>query len=227
MKIIELEEVDSTNEYCKCWDFKGDIAVVAKKQLSGRGTKGRSFVSDEGGLYISVMKHYDNFPAGNAFKIMVNACVAVCRTLESLGLEPEIRWANDVLVDGKKICGTLIENTFSGAEITRSIVGIGINVNNAIPTELECVATSITQHILTKVRVDKVKNLLLSNLENAYNISDYKKYIRWFGKEVNLRTDDGERQVTALDISDDGRLVVRETDGTVNKISSAEVSLRL
>lgn len=227
MKIIELDEVDSTNEYCKRENFAEDVAVIARRQTAGRGTKGRSFVSDEGGLYITVMRHYNNFPADKAFRIMINSCVAVCKTLEEFLIKPRIRWANDVLVGSKKICGTLIENTFCGNNIVRSIVGMGINVNNEIPEELKDIATSITQNISAKVTVDAVKQVLLRNLENSYSIADYKSYIDYFGKPVTLKTSDSERQVVALDISDDGRLIVKEQDGTINKISSAEVSLKL
>lgn len=227
MKIIELEEVDSTNEYCKRQNFAEDVIVIAKRQTAGRGTKGRSFVSDAGGLYLTIVRHYSNFTADKAFQIMVNSCVAVCKMLENISIKPQIRWANDVLVGGKKICGTLIENTFGGNKIVRSIVGMGINVNNALPNELKEIATSITQNISAKVGVDEVKNLLIQNLQKDYSIDDYKKYINYFGSTVLLKTTDGERRVTALDISDDGRLIVKEADGTVNKISSAEVSLRL
>lgn len=227
MKIIELDEVDSTNEYCKRENFAEDVAVIARRQTAGRGTKGRSFVSDEGGLYITVMRHYNNFPADKAFRIMINSCVAVCKTLEEFLIKPRIRWANDVLVGSKKICGTLIENTFCGNNIVRSVVGMGINVNNEIPEELKDIATTITQNVSSKVTVDEVKQVLLRNLENSYSIADYKSYIDYFGKSVVLKTADRERQVVALDISDDGRLIVKEQDGTVNKISSAEVSLKL
>lgn len=227
MMIIELEEVDSTNNYCKRENFAEDVIVVAKRQSAGRGTKGRSFISDEGGLYLTVVRHYKDFPAEQAFKIMINSCVAVCKTLESFSINPRIRWANDVLVGDKKICGTLIENAFGGNKILRSIVGMGINVNNIIPEELNDIATSLTQHVSAKVTVDEVKTALLNNLENSYSIADYKSYVDYFGKAVLIKTADGERCVKVLDIAEDGRLIVEEKDGTVNKISSAEVSLKL
>lgn len=226
MKIIELEEVDSTNNFCKRYQDFEDITVIAARQSGGRGTKGRSFSSEEGGLYLSVMRFYKNFPAENAFKIMLNACVAVCKTLENFGVFPVIRWANDVLVNGRKICGTLIENTFSGAYITRSIVGIGINVNNTIPAGLKEIATSLSAELKKELNLTVVKETLLRNLEKNYLIDDYKKYINWLGKEVTLKLGEESKTATALDISEDGRLIV-ETDGEIKKISSAEVSLRL
>ncbi|MDE7082265.1 MAG: biotin--[acetyl-CoA-carboxylase] ligase [Clostridia bacterium] len=226
MKIIELEEVNSTNEYCKINDNGEDLCVFAKRQTAGKGTKGRSFISLEGGLFVSVMRHYKNFSAESAFKIMVNGCVTVCRTLENFGLSPVIRWANDVLVCGKKICGTLIENTFSRGLITRSIVGIGINVNNEISPEIEKIAISMQQTAGKPFDLSEVKKSFLNSLKKDYTIEDYKKYINWFGQSVTLKTEEEERVVTALDITENGRLLV-DWCGNMLEISAAEVSLRL
>ena len=226
MKIIELEQTDSTNEYLKRHNFSIDTAVCAKYQTSGKGTKGRSFISLDGGLYVSVMRHYENFPAENAFKIMVNGCVAVCKTLEKFGVSPVIRWANDVLVNGKKICGTLIENTFSNGYITRSIVGTGINVNNEISTEIKDIAVSMSEYLGKKLSLEDVKKVFIENLSNQYSIEDYKRFINWFGREITLKTSDKEIKVTALDVLPDGRLKV-DWCGNMLEISSAEVSLRL
>lgn len=226
MKIIELESVDSTNEYCKRQTAYKNLIVTAKRQTGGKGTKGRSFVSDEGGLYISVMRRYDNFLSADAFKIMINACVAVCRTVESFGLQPVIRWANDVLVGGKKICGTLIENTFSGSYIIRSIVGMGINVSNRLPDELQNIATSINAQSGKNFTVREVRDTLVKNLQKNFTLSDYKSYINWLGKEIILKTSENEQTAVAVDIDYDGGLLC-VMGGSVRKISAAEVSLRL
>lgn len=226
MKIINLKSVDSTNEYCKRCGYGEDIIVTAVRQTRGKGTKGRSFVSDDGGLYCSVMRRFSDFLAVDAFKVMVSASVAVCRTVEKFGAKPIIRWANDVLVNGRKICGTLIENTFSGSYITRSIVGMGINVNNALPEELKDIATSLSAEIGKKIPVAEVRDELIRNLRREYPISEYKKYINWFGNEVILRTADREYTATAVDVDADGSLIC-VIGGTLRKITSAEVSLRL
>lgn len=225
MKIIELEEVDSTNEYCKREDNGEDMIVVAKRQTEGKGTKGRSFSSRDGGLYVSVMRHFEDFAAVNAFVIMVSGCVAVCKTLEEFGIKPVVRWANDVLVGGRKISGTLIENTFSGGKIKRSILGTGINVNNILPCELSDVAVSMREINNGLLPYEKVRETFCRELVKNYTIDDYKRYIDWFGKQIILKTAFGERQATALDVEQDGSLVV-SSDGKIEKISSAEVSLR-
>ena len=226
MKIIELDEVGSTNEYCKANDNGEDLCVFAKHQTAGKGTKGRSFISLDGGLYVSVMRHYDNFSAENAFKIMVNGCVAVCKTLENFGISPVIRWANDVLVGGKKICGTLIENTFSNGQIIRSIVGIGINVNNEISSEIKQIATSMKEVLGKNLNLQEVKKVFISYIGCDFSIEDYKQYINWFGQSVTLKTEDEVRLVKAVDVTRNGRLLV-DWCGNMLEISSAEVSLRL
>lgn len=226
MKIIELDVTDSTNEYCKSVDSGEDLCVIASRQTGGKGTKGRRFCSDAGGLYISVMKHYENFSAEDAFKIMIDACVAVCKTLQSFKITPVIRWANDVLAGNKKICGTLIENTFSCGNICRSIVGIGLNVNNALPEELSGIATSMKQVLNREVPLKKVKNALLRNLQKQYTVDDYRGYINWFNKNVIIKKEGKEFEAVALSVTEKGMLKVNWC-GNIIEISSAEVSLRL
>ena len=226
MKIIELDEVDSTNEYCKRNYVGSSFAVTASRQTGGRGTKGRSFSSEIGGLYLSVMRKLYNTEATEAFLIMINACTAVCKTLQHYGLKPVIRWANDVLVNGKKICGTLIENTFSGSFISRSIVGIGLNINNELPDELLPIATTLKKETGKEISVKEVRDILLENMNKKFTLSDYKSYIDWLGKQIKIKTADGEYNATAVDIDIDGRLICIIA-GSLKKISSAEVSIGL
>lgn len=225
MKIIELDETDSTNEYIKRMNFSGEVTVIARRQTAGRGTKGRSFVSGEGGLYLSVLRIFEKFDPRDAFRIMVNACTAVCKTIQSFGVTPEIRWANDVLVGGKKICGTLIENSFSGNGL-RSLTGIGLNVTNRLPPELKDIAVNLSEVSPIKVTVREVGQKLIKNLSNEYTIEEYKSYIGFFGKKITLITSSGSRSATALDVAADGRLKVLEENGEVSLISAAEVSLK-
>ena len=229
-EIIELEEIDSTNEFCKKLNFEEDedtIIVTAERQLKGKGTNGRSFSSDEGGLYISVMKKLENFDFSNTFSIMINACVAVCKTVESFGLEPRVKWANDVLVNGKKICGTLIENRLSTGNICTSIVGIGLNVNNVLPEELKEIATTMSeQKGGKKLSVKSVRAKLLKFLQKEYTVDDYKRYVDWFGQEVFLDNNGEQTKAVALDVDEKGCLVCN-IEGQIKKISSAEMSLRL
>lgn len=224
MRIIELDEVDSTNQYIKRQNFAEDTLVFAARQTAGKGTKGRSFCSENGGLYASILHIYEHFPAENAFKIMISACVAVCKTIENFGIKPRIRWANDVLIGDKKICGTLIENTLSGAMISRSIIGIGLNVNNVLPEDLRGIAVTLGE--LKNITFSQVKSAFVDAVEREYTLDDYRSYIDWLGGEVIIREGQSEFKATAIDIADDGRLIIKIMEKE-RKISAAEVSLRL
>lgn len=225
-KVIELDEIDSTNEFCKRFQKEGDLIVTAKRQTDGRGTKGRSFVSDDGGLYVSVMRRYENFDFSNTFSIMINACVAVCRTLKELNFEPRIKWANDVLINGKKVCGTLIENRLCADKSCVSIVGIGLNVNNVLPTELTDIATTLRESRGKRLNLKSVRASLVKNLQAEYGVEEYKSFIDWFGQEVYLDANGQRFKAIALDVDERGNLLCR-ADGEIKRISSAEMSLRL
>lgn len=226
MKLIRLDETDSTNEYLKRARLSGDVCVVADRQTGGRGTKGRSFSSEEGGIYASFQREYKNFPAENAFAIMIDACTAVCRTLSSFGIAPVIRWPNDVLARGLKISGTLIENTLSSGHISRSIIGMGINVNNKLPQELDGIATTMRMELGRSCDKELVLKELIANMSKNYSVAEYCSFIDWFGSEIILRRDGREELATAEGVAQDGRLVCR-SGGNVFYVSAAEVSLRL
>lgn len=225
-RVIELKETDSTNEYCKRLNVKESVIVIAGRQVSGKGTKGRSFSSEEGGLYLSLMKTYKNFDHSQTYKIMINACVAVCKTLEHFGIKPTVKWANDVLVNGRKICGTLIENSLNSGSGLTSIVGIGINVNNALPEELQKIATTMREERGKPYSLKAVSSKLIKNLEKEYTVGEYKSYIDWFGQEVFLDGGGVKTTAVALDVDESGNLVCNVA-GEIKKISSAEMSLRL
>ena len=145
MKIEFLEETGSTNEYIKRYLNSGENRiVVAQKQTGGKGTKGRSFLSGEGGVYLSALTFYRDFSAKDAFLIMAHAAVAVCKTAEAFGFSPQIKWANDVYLSGKKLAGILVENALDGGRVKSSVIGIGLNVCNDLG-ELSKIAVSLSE----------------------------------------------------------------------------------
>lgn len=227
MKILRFEELDSTNTYAKTLLKSGESAViVAERQTGGRGTKGRSFVSNEGGVYLTKLDFHDGFPAKDAFKIMACAAVAVCKTLERFSFSPVIKWANDVHVNGKKICGILIENVFSGANIAASIVGIGLNVNNVLHEELRAIAVSMREAAGKPFDKSEVEAALIEELNGAFSVSDYLSRVGYLNREITL-LEGGERNPAyAISVTERGELVV-EQGGKIRTVTAAEVSLRL
>ncbi len=226
MRIKRLRETPSTHDEVKRYLPDGrEVIVCAKKQTKGRGTKGRSFLSNEGGIYLSHLKFYRDVPAKNTFQVMMNAAVAVCRTVEAFNLSPSVKWPNDILVGGKKICGILIETVLSGEFLHASIVGIGLNVCNGLD-ELSTVATSICEQTGKRISVAKVENILVKNLKKVYSAQEYAGYLHFLGKEVTVVEGECSYVALAKEVTSDGRLVVRTGEGE-KTLSAAEISLRV
>ena len=225
MKRIHFEEIDSTNNYAKDRrKDKEDLIITAKRQTGGRGTKGRSFLSKEGGVYLTTLRFYENFSAKDAFKIMSGTAVAVCETLRFYGLQPVIKWANDVFVNGKKICGILIENTLSGSDISSSVVGVGLNVNTSFEGELENIATSMCLESGKHFAVEEVTERLIAELLKDRTMEEYRAYLGFMGQTVALILGDERVPATLLSVDDEGKLYA-EIDGKTCVFSSAEVSI--
>lgn len=226
MKIEILDEVDSTNEYIKRYlSSKEDRIVVAKSQTDGRGTKGRSFLSDEGGVYLSALTFYRDFPSKDAFLVMAHAATATCRTAEAFGLSPEIKWPNDVYLLGKKLAGILVENTLEGDGIKSSIVGIGLNVNNDLGG-LSDIAVSLSEGAGREISKKEARERLIENLARGDSFDDYLERVRFLGKRV-LVTERGESYFAkAVRVCLDGRLEI-ERGGDRILLSAAEISLKI
>lgn len=227
MKRIILEEIGSTNDYAKeRRSEKIPFIVTAKRQTGGRGTKGRFFSSSEGGVYLTSLRFYEDFKARDAFKIMSGTAVAVCETLRFYGVQPKIKWSNDIFVGGKKICGILIENTLSGDRISSSVVGVGLNICNELPKELDGIATTLFEQTGKSVSVDEVTERLITELEKERTIEAYRAYLGFIGERVRLVLGDSCVPATLLGVDDEGRLVV-DIDGERRIFSSAEVTLKV
>ncbi|MBQ7912330.1 MAG: biotin--[Clostridia bacterium] len=224
---VHFEQLPSTNDYAKEKREEGKpLIVTAARQSKGRGTKGREFVSGLGGVYLSALRFYEEFPAKQGFKIMANAAAAVCNTLRYFGLSPVIKWANDVFVDDKKICGILIENTFSGAFVHSSVVGIGLNVNGGFEGELKEIATSMQERTGKSFSVEQVTEKLIEELLREHDMQEYLSYIGYIGREVLLIFGERECRGRLISVDAEGGLLV-ELDGEKKRLTSAEVSIRL
>ena len=225
MKIVRFEEISSTNDYVKEQKNKGEnLIVIAKRQTGGKGTKGRSFSSNEGGVYLTKLVFYENFPADKVFLVMARTAVAVCKTLESFSLKPVIKWANDVFVNGRKICGILIENSFSGKNISSSVIGVGLNVNNVLPKELSSIAISMREIFGEEQDFDLVEKRLIENLSQPYEMEEYRSRVGYLNKEVTLIENGESTRAIPLSVGDDGALTV-SVNGEIRKVFAGEVSL--
>ena len=177
-------------------------------------------------MYLSKLSFYENFPTKEAFKIMAGAAVAVCETLRHFGLKAVVKWPNDIFVNDKKICGILIENVFSGKNISSSIVGIGLNVNNSLPAELLEIATSMQAETGKTFSVEGVRERLIEELSRPLEMEKYLSYLGYMGREVTLLIGDERIPATLLFVDNEGGLTV-EIEGEKRRLTAAEVSIRL
>ena len=222
-KLICLESVDSTNAYLRrsADELPHGTVVLADAQTAGRGRLGRSFASLAGkGIYLSVLLRPDCDPVRCA-SLTPAAAVAVCRAVKRIcGVEPEIKWVNDLFLGGKKICGMLIENVLCGDCVAYSIIGLGININNDLPDELKDIATSLKKEGFA-VDFESVLSTLIFNLSGQSSIGDYIRYSLVIGKKLTVTQGDKTFECVASGIDERGALIL--SDG--RKLNSAEVKI--
>ena len=132
MQILFLEETDSTNNWIANHenDLQSPCLVWCRRQTAGRGQRGNSWESAPGMNFTgSWLIRPINFPASSQFHLSEAVALAVVYTLSEYGIRAMVKWPNDIYVDNLKICGILIEHAVTGKDITRSIAGIGVNIN--------------------------------------------------------------------------------------------------
>ena len=231
-KIIRLRETGSTNRDLKQLSLSGcpqGTVVTAECQTEGRGRLGRSFISPAGGVYLSYLMR-PTTPPGETASVTAWAAVAVADAIRDVtGLNCHIKWVNDLLLAGKKVCGILTE--MAGDAL---IIGIGINANNlSFPEEIADRATSLCLACGKEVDRNRLCGALIGRLDmlcrqwpNAKE--DYReRYIRLcdtVGQLVSFVYHGEELQGTAVDIGPDFELSV-DTDGGNILVSSGEVTL--
>lgn len=241
-----LEAVDSTNTYAKALAMQGaedGTVVVANHQTAGRGRMGRTFQSPENqGIYLTALLRPD-LPPERLAPVTALAGVAVCEAVEEVcGVRPGLKWPNDPVLGGRKLCGILTELSLEGetGRVESLVLGIGVNVLQGpedFSPEVRQTATSLLQALGRPVSrpalaaaviraVDRLYAALRSGDLGAY-LAVYRRDCVNLGKTVQLLAPDGRRETAeALDVDDDFGLVVRGEDGQVKTVRSGEVSVR-
>ncbi|MBE6982768.1 MAG: biotin--[acetyl-CoA-carboxylase] ligase [Ruminococcaceae bacterium] len=237
--IYYLESVDSTSNYAKILAKSGapeGTAVIARCQAGGRGRMGRSFHSPEGGLYLTVILR----PKCKAQELMHLTCGAGVATGNAIfavtGIRPGLKWINDLVIGAKKVGGILTEMSLTpDGFVDYALIGIGINCKDTIPPELIEIATALDREAGEEISVATLAAALLRELhtlsctifsEKEALLDRYRTFCITIGKEVLLIRGEEKRQAFALDITDDGGLLVKFPDGTQDIISSGEASVR-
>ena len=237
------EELGSTNTVLKELANRGEsagLALVAGRQTAGRGRMGRSFYSPEDtGVYLSLLLR-PALPAAEATRITACAAVAVAETLEELsGRAAQIKWVNDVFMDGRKVCGILTEASLDceSGQLSYAVVGIGVNAlepAGGFPEELREIAGSVfRERTLPELRCRIAAGILHrlwrycggATLEDCFPA--YRDRSLVLGRQVELLSPGREPEsARVLDLEPDYALRVRLVDGSERAVRSGEVRVR-
>ena len=237
-----FDTVTSTNLVLRDLAAQGapeGTVVIAARQTGGRGRKGRAFFSPEyTGVYVSLLLKPKIAP-DDATLITTTAAVAVCEAVESLSdRKAQIKWVNDVFVDGKKICGILTEGSIDmeSGQFEYAVVGTGINVytpSGGFPAELEQIAGSVFSAPVADAKNRMIAAYLnrflalYSDLGGEETITEYRRRSFVLGKPITVIAADRQTPARALDVDKKCRLLVEYADGTRETLSSGEISVKL
>ncbi len=237
-----LPTVNSTNTHAAMLAKQGaphGTVVLADHQTAGKGRLGRQFSSPAGkGIYSSAVLRYAVEPE-RLFVLTPIMAEAARRAIEKVtGLQPQIKWINDLVLHGRKLCGILTELGTENSAVTYVIVGIGINCSQQevdFPPELQPTAISLEQALgkpvdREVVALELIRQIQLAAdgflLEPASWMNDYANHCLTVGKDVVLVRNDERREAHVDGIDDRGALLVTLPDGTKETVFTGEVSIR-
>ena len=241
--LLWFETIDSTNTRARELAKQGaphGTVLIADHQTGGRGRLGRSFHSPAGsGIYMSVILRPQCAPQ-QIMHLTCAAAVAMCDAVEAAaGFRPGIKWTNDLVWGKRKIAGVLTELGFDNrGNVDFAVVGIGINCcqrETDFPEEIRGIAGSLSSVSSQEINRAAVAAAMMDALYrmDAYLLTSKAQILRQYradcitlGQEVSLVRGEEIRHGTALDIDDDGALLVRLPDGSTEVVNSGEVSVR-
>jgi BirA family biotin operon repressor/biotin-[acetyl-CoA-carboxylase] ligase len=218
--ILKFDVVDSTNDKAKELldrDTKEGTVVLASRQAAGKGRYGRAWASPPGGLYFSILLTPKE---RNVQLLSLLSGLPVARTLRGFGIEASLKWPNDVLVHGLKVCGILCEGVYRH-DVYWAIVGIGVNVVTdlrRVPKDVQSTATSLKREIGGSFEPESVLTALLREYDDFYAtyvrqgterlLAEYRGLCSTLGKSVVIEMAKGRMRGNAVDISEAGALVL-------------------
>lgn len=237
ISVFVFRETDSTNDRARIYALSGGAApavFIADAQTAGRGRMGRSFYSPaDTGIYLSLLLKAPDDPSLTLRMTSAAAVAAHDAILEVLGIDTGIKWVNDLYLNGRKISGILAESFFVDT-CRYIIIGIGINLSTAdFPDELRRIAgaltggvTDETKHTLTEAVAAHLYREM-NDLGDPSIMERYRKCSAVLGKSVRFIENGESFEGVAESVDDMGALSVRLSDGSLYRLASGEISLRL
>jgi len=235
-RVIYYPRLTSTMDVAKREARQGTAEgtiVVADEQTAGKGRLKHVWLSPEGNIALSIIL-YPSLPY-LPFLVML-ASLAVVHSIEAVtGLKSQVKWPNDILINGRKVCGILIESEVRGDTVDYTIVGIGVNVNlrlSAFP-EIQSIATSLYDELGREVSRLSLVQRLLVEIERLYLslpagrsvYEEWRDRLVTLGKGVQVKSGETMYEGIAESVADDGSLLLRQSDGSLTRIVAGDVTL--
>lgn len=227
-KLFLFESIDSTNSCARALGDAGTpegAVVAAEFQTNGRGRLGRAWVAEPGtSLLFSVLLR-PPITIKIAGLLTLYASAAIARAVEhTVGLDVECKWPNDLLVQGKKFCGILIENSFQQSGISYSVIGAGINVNQSeLPPDIIDRATSLSKEAGKTLDREVIFQSILTELDSMYTsvrqgkfheaVSEWTQRCSMFGRAITIQEHQSTVNGVASRLHQDGGLIITTDQG--------------
>ena len=236
-EVIIYPSLPSTNDAAKRQAQEGageGTVIIAEEQTAGRGRMKRGWLSPRGSVSLSIILYP---PLAYLPSLIMVASLAAAGAIERVtGLKAQIKWPNDVLVNGRKICGILIESDVRGGKLDYAIIGIGVNVNlnPADFPEIAPAPNSLSHELGRNVSRREIISSLLTEAEKLYLALEagdsvfrqWRDRLVTLGKKVQVSSGEAAYSGIAESVSDDGSLLLRQPDGDLLKIVAGDVTLR-
>ena len=248
------QSTPSTMDDAAQWARQGaedGAVVVAETQTASRGRRGRRWVSDAGNLYLSVLLRPD---AAALPLLSPLAGVAVARAIRRVAaVPPAIKWPNDIIVDGRKVSGILVESALSGGgaadgiadgvgddqydyAVSYAVIGIGVNIALDVSSDDEIAATAGSLNALAGAEIDRAELLrrILQYLDALYldlrrgrsPVPEWRRWLDTLGQRVVVTHYDTQRSGRAEDVDQHGNLLLRTDDGQQLTLTAGDITLR-
>ena len=235
-RVIHHSKVPSTMEVAKREALQGALegtVVITNEQTAGRGRMKRVWLSPRGCIALSIILYPD---IAYLPSLIMVASLAVVHAITAItGLRSRIKWPNDILINGRKVCGILIESGVRDSSIDYAIIGIGINVNlkTTCLTEVSLPATSLSDEMGRDVSCLEIIRRLLVEFEKLYLsvksggsvYQEWRDRLETLGKRVQARSGNKVYEGIAESVDKDGSLMLRCSDGSLIKLAAGDVTL--
>ncbi len=238
--IYRFDRIDSTNSHLLELGEKGfpeGTVVVADEQTAGRGRFGRSWVAEaQSNLLFSLLLRPYFLERDEIFILTFAAAVSIAEAIETVAdVQPELKWPNDLLIEGKKVCGILLESSFDSTDLSHVVLGIGLNVNQQrFPGSLSNEAVSLSILTGKKFERDEILFAFLTQFSSVYESLQRREFYsvmkRWrersnmFGKQIAISLAGDKFEGVCEEVADDGALVVRTGKG-LEKFTAGEITI--